>query len=431
MQRLQYIARLSACTSLLLGTALGQGADLCANAQVVVGNGPHNFDNLSALTDGITTFNCGEIYNDVWFSFTATITESYSFSLCGQATHDTKIAVYDGSCAGIELACNDNDCAIQSRVEFQATAGQTYILRVGNFTDGSGGTGTFTIVPDLPLVDPATGNAYRVVDSHVDWNTARAEAEATLFQGKPGHLVTIGDQAELDWLLSNLEFSRPWIGFFHDTNDPNYSEPFSGWAWVTGEPLGFFNWAPGEPNNNNGSGGAEDYAEMFVSGQWNDAELNHSLTSQYIVEWDSGIGTSYCSPAVPNTTGLPGRIEAVGSDIALDNDLTLKAADLPNNQFGIFMNSLTPGLIANPGGSQGNLCVIGSIGRYNGSNEIQNSGMTGTFELVIDLSMTPTPTGTVSIISGQTWYFQTWYRDFISGQGAVSNFSNAIEIQFQ
>ncbi|MGK0220292.1 MAG: hypothetical protein ACI9HE_003803, partial [Planctomycetota bacterium] len=384
-----------------------------------------------ALTDGTTTLSCGEIYNDVWFSFTASVTESHVVSLCGQATHDTKISVYDGSCAGNELACNDDDCGLQSRLKFQANAGQTYILRIGNFTDGSGGTGTFTVIPDLPLVNPATGHAYRIVNNNLDWVSARQEAEATLFMGQPGHLVTIGDQAELDWLLANLDVGRPWIGLFHDTQDPNYAEPASGWAWVTGEPVSFLNWATGEPNDNSASGGSEDYAEMFASGEWNDAELNHAQTNQYLIEWDGGIGTTYCSPAVPNTTGLPGRIEAVGSDIAMDNNLTLRAMDLPLNQFGIFVNSMTAGLIMNPGGSQGNLCVVNSIGRYNGPGEIQTSGVTGSFELLLDLDMTPTPSGSVSIVSGQTWYFQTWYRDFISGQGAVSNFTDAVEILFQ
>ena len=42
-------------------------------------------------------------------------------------------------------------------------------------------------------------------------------------------------------------------------------------VWVSGEPLGFTNWAAGEPNNNNGD---EDYVAMypiaFLPGQWND-----------------------------------------------------------------------------------------------------------------------------------------------------------------
>ncbi|MGK0218314.1 MAG: V8-like Glu-specific endopeptidase, partial [Planctomycetota bacterium] len=77
------------------------------------------------------------------------------------------------------------------------------------------------------------------------------------------------------------------------------------------------------------------------------------------------IGTVYCSPAVTNSTGMPGAIAASGSVQAATNDVTLVASDLPSNQFGFFLNSMMQGFAANPGGSQGNLCLAGSIGRYN------------------------------------------------------------------
>src|SRR5262249_23259674 len=39
-------------------------------------------------------------------------------------------------------------------------------------------------------------------------------------------------------------------------------------VWVSGEPVTYTNWNPGEPNN---SGGNENYTEMLGSnGQWND-----------------------------------------------------------------------------------------------------------------------------------------------------------------
>lgn len=149
-----------------------------------------------------------------------------------------------------------------------------------------------------------------------------------------------------------------------------------------------------------------------------------------VVEEDV-VGTTYCSPAVNNTTGIPGRIVAVGSTVASDNELTLRAFDLPQNEFGIFITSQTPGFIPMPGNSQGNLCVIGDIGRYNDVGQLQNSGVSGMFELALDLNQTPTGMGNMMVLAGQTWNFQTWHRDFITGQGPTSNFTDAVEILFQ
>lgn len=146
---------------------------------------------------------------------------------------------------------------------------------------------------------------------------------------------------------------------------------------------------------------------------------------------DAPLGITYCSPAENNTTGVPGRMFATGGASVASNNLTLRVQDLPQNEFGIFINSLSPGFVANPNNSQGNLCVIGAIGRYNAADELQNSGSTGAFELTLDLTQTPTPLGTVSILAGETWYFQCWYRDFLAGQGPTSNFTDAIEIPFQ
>ena len=141
------------------------------------------------------------------------------------------------------------------------------------------------------------------------------------------------------------------------------------------------------------------------------------------------VGTPYCS-AVANSTGVPGELSASGSaDVAL-NDVRLSAERLPANAFGFFVASLTQGFVANPGGSQGNLCLGGSIGRYVGAGQILNSGAGGSFELQLDLTQTPTPTGLVAISPGETWNFQTWHRD-VAGGSATSNFTNGLSIAFQ
>ena len=136
------------------------------------------------------------------------------------------------------------------------------------------------------------------------------------------------------------------------------------------------------------------------------------------------IGTKYCDPAVNNSTGLPGLITATGSDVVLLNDVTLTATQLPPNQFGYFLVSQTQGFIQNPGGSDGNLCLGGTMGRYNG--DIKNSGGAGDFSLTIDLTDMPGPVQN-TVNAGETWFFTTWYREV----GGTNNFTDGVEILFQ
>ncbi len=145
---------------------------------------------------------------------------------------------------------------------------------------------------------------------------------------------------------------------------------------------------------------------------------------------NSGIGTTYCSPAVANSTGQPAAITAAGSIVAATNNVTLTARQLPLNAFGFFLTSRTQGAINQPGGSQGVLCLTGSIGRYVGPGQIRNSGATGEFSLALNLTQHPTPSGFVSVLAGDTWNFTAWYRDAVGGV-ATSNFTNGRSILFQ
>ena len=141
------------------------------------------------------------------------------------------------------------------------------------------------------------------------------------------------------------------------------------------------------------------------------------------------VGSPYCATNA-NSTGSSGVLSASGSPLVSANDLTLEASSLPNNSFGFFLASLDQGFVQNPGGSAGNLCISGSIGRYVGPGQIQNSGAGGEFSLALDLSATPQPTGLVQVQAGETWNFTTWHRDAVGGT-ATSNFTDGLEIQFQ
>jgi len=141
-------------------------------------------------------------------------------------------------------------------------------------------------------------------------------------------------------------------------------------------------------------------------------------------------GQSYCAPAVANSTGAPATIRAEGSAFVAQNNLRLFAESLPNNSFGFFLTSRTQGFVAQPGGSRGNLCLGGAIGRYVGPGQIRNSGATGAFNLQVNLTQHPTPSGFVQVLANETWNFQAWYRDAVGGV-ATSNFTNGVSVLFR
>jgi len=126
--------------------------------------------------------------------------------------------------------------------------------------------------------------------------------------------------------------------------------------------------------------------------------------------------------AVTNSTGVAGKLRAAGSTYVAANDLVVTAFDLPHGSFGYLNLSRVIGFAPNPGGSVGNLCLGGAIGRF--VDQVQSSGAAGEITTVIDLAVLPQPMGPVVAGAGETWTFQLWHRD--SGpSGPVSNFTRA------
>lgn len=137
------------------------------------------------------------------------------------------------------------------------------------------------------------------------------------------------------------------------------------------------------------------------------------------------VGTTYCSPAVANSTGKPGVLQAFGSVEVADNLLFLAALDLPQKKFGYFITSEIQGF-SQPPIAQGNLCLGGKIGRF--VDQILNSGSAGTYQRQVDLTDWP-PTLPPAVLPGETWHFQSWYRD--NNPGPTSNFTDAVSVTFR
>lgn len=162
------------------------GADLCTNATVINGTGTFSFDNIAALTDGPDHAACltaGEtqIAKDVWFCWVAPATGLTTFSTCGLTSMDTRLAAYLGcGCPPGDtdlIACNDDSCGLQSQIIFESIAGQSYLLRIGNYPGTLGGTGQFTLTIDGPPENDDCHNDAVVAEGTFFYNTTYATTD--------------------------------------------------------------------------------------------------------------------------------------------------------------------------------------------------------------------------------------------------------------
>lgn len=138
------------------------------------------------------------------------------------------------------------------------------------------------------------------------------------------------------------------------------------------------------------------------------------------------VGSQYCE-ANPNSTGQTAWINARFGEQSPFNVMLLRCTELPPDQFGLFANSMGNAVTSNPGGSAGNLCLSGSIGRY--SDQVASTGPFGQLQIIIDPQSLEQPNGPVSALAGEAWYFQCWVRDVENGV-PTSNFSNGIAVTF-
>jgi len=143
-----------------------------------------------------------------------------------------------------------------------------------------------------------------------------------------------------------------------------------------------------------------------------------------------GVGAPLFAPAPANTPGVGGFLLVAGRPERSFDNLSLFAQLLPANQSVLFLASQSSGFTPNPGGSEGDLCIGGAIGRFNAPGQIRRSRSNGVAYLQIDLDELPQPSGIATAAAGETWYFQAWYRDIVGGANA-SNFTSAVAVTLQ
>jgi cysteine-rich repeat protein len=103
-------------------------------------------------------------------------------------------------------------------------------------------------------VRDADRHAYKLFRGLRPYSDALARCDA-----EGGHLVTIGDAAEQAF-VAPLVTGDTWIGMDDRAQEGSF-------RWVIGEPVGYTNFSPGEPNDFQM---AEDCVAMIGDGHWND-----------------------------------------------------------------------------------------------------------------------------------------------------------------
>jgi hypothetical protein len=142
---------------------------------------------------------------------------------------------------------------------------------------------------------------------------------------------------------------------------------------------------------------------------------------------DSCVPPSYCTGAI-NSSGEGGSVHALGSPVLGQNNLTLRAVDLPTVQWSYFLMSQNQANVPGFGGSQGVLCVGAPIVRFNmsGTGQVDQTTAGGTRTLLIDFSNLPQA---IVFQPGDTWNFQLWFRDL--NPGVTSNTTDGVTVLFR
>lgn len=138
------------------------------------------------------------------------------------------------------------------------------------------------------------------------------------------------------------------------------------------------------------------------------------------------VGVQYCSSTVLNSVGFHGRLRGLGSARVASRQLVLQARDLPPGVPAMALVSRDAGLVVQPPGSEGTLCLGGTIARLAGA--ARPSDPAGRVRFPVHLPGIPT-TPPTAILPGEVWRFQVWYRDW--NPDPTSNLTEGLEVAFR
>jgi hypothetical protein len=391
--------------------------DECVGAIALANGVAEAFDTTMATNSaGAPAPSCGGSTPpiDIWYTVTPVVDGVVDIDLCG-SSFDTRVVAYDGDCGALnEVGCNDDACGLQSQLSFPGIANTTYYVRVAGFNAGTGaGMVSATFADMLPNDDCA--GALSIGTGITAYNN-----EAAMDSGVDMPCVFNG------------EVSDVWFSYAAGTSGP-VTVDLSGSDYDTGLSVwegDCANLVLVDCDDDGGTGLTSLISFNAVAGTTYYLQCGgfNGARGNGLITLTEGLGMIVCL-GEPNSTGAGAALRAEGSLVVTDNNLMLGVSDLPANSMGYFVHSMETIFVANPGGSQGNLCIASfDMGRF--ANDVLNSGSGSTVSFTPDLNALPIPSGAEPAMAGETRYFQYWYRDTSMG-GATSNFSSAVCVTFE
>ncbi len=477
MMTISRLLSFGVAAALILNNSYGaQGGDTCDSAQVIAGPGTWTFDGPGTE----------------YFEWTPLITGSYRFKVSEPGGQTKDISFRSGSgCSGTLLASSElpNSEGQESIEVTGILVGDTLTIAISE--DGSNGMnmpGTLEVIRQGGL-DPIAGCSTPLAIS----GTGTFTFQDLYAQHQPiDPQVLYWSLVDVNSTDTTLDVLNPFND--HDPMIPDCPQqglqiiaPGDGiFLWQAPESTGyriraFRAFMPQCPSTYaEGEILAFHYSDCrsltCMGYQRNydpfigifDAELTFGATAGdtflFVVDSDcdftitTSIDESLChevaefevSCVPPNPHHEHERVQLTGSFLDCESALLhVDAFDGPGGEFGYFLMGTGAG--QNILAFEGLLCLDNPIGRYNAnaatalgnpamnsigmfehaSGRFLNTAGTALSGFGFDVPLTlPNPPGPGSIIPGDTWHFQLWYRDKDAlGQGS-SNFSYALGVTF-
>jgi len=425
--------------------------DECTSAILLAaGSGSVAFSTANASDSGADA-SCGFGANaDVWYEWTPAASGAWRFTTCGQTNYNSRIAIFS-SCAGSEIACNDDapGCAgLSSRIDLPGMlSGTSYWICVGGYNAASG-SGTLDILPLMPPPGDDCSGATALTLGANPVSTDQATASAVLASGLPPFVDnTTADTAceDLDGAPEDLDidvfytFTPPVSGpYLLSTCNMNaYDTQLAIYSGSCAAPVAL-------ACNDDGPGcglGSDLRVSGLTAGvtylvQVGAFAPGQSGTATLDVGLVGSIGQTYCASLPNEETPVGGavgaQIVATGSASVGAGDLTLHAGPIRAGEPAIlyYGDTRVNGGSGLPFGD-GLRCAGGTVIRF---FPFVTANTSGTLVQAVDANAAFITTSGAPLTPGTTRHFQFWYRSplgpFGQGGGASYNLSDAISVTF-
>ncbi|MFT6833058.1 MAG: hypothetical protein ACJAZN_003239 [Planctomycetota bacterium] len=164
-------------------------------------------------------------------------------------------------------------------------------------------------------------------------------------------------------------------------------------------------------------------ADLLLSASLDTVTFDGTIATTLVATAGSSGRTEVLCDGNLNSSGMAGVLGTSGSTSVTAEDLSLVATGLPSNSLGYMLMSQTSDLVPGFGGSQGTLCLGGTLYRFSAS--IQQSGPLGEVDFAPDFGMLP---GGQAFVAAESWNFQFWFRD--ANPTPTSNTTGAVRVLF-